>query len=132
MKRFTLITAIFLAIVVLAIFTVNVSAQDKKDVAKEVKKNVVKVLGTEKQDCSTKDCAKTCLEKCTASECQDLDPAKCNDAKCACNVKADSKECLAKHAKGECKDHKPGECCPTDQAKKQTDQVKKQTNNEKK
>lgn len=125
MKRFTHITAIFLAIVVLAVFAANVGAQDKKDLKKEAKKHIVKATGSEKQDCSTKDCAKTCLEKCTASECQEHDPAKCSDAKCDCNVKPDSKECAEKHAKGECKDHKPADASKLDKAKKQVEPKKK-------
>jgi hypothetical protein len=125
MKRFNIITAIFLAIVVLAVFAVNVGAQDKKDVKKEVKKHVVKVLGTEKQGCSTKDCAKACPEKVAASECQEHDPAKCSDEKCDCSMKAGSKECLEKHAKGECKDHKPVDASKPDQTKKQDDKKKK-------
>lgn len=125
LKRFTIITVISLALVILIVFVANAGAQDKKDVTKEAKKQAAKVLGTEKDGCATTDCAKKCSEQCTESECLAHDPAKCSHEKCDGALKPGSKECLEKHAKGECKDKKTGACCPTDQAKKQDAPKKK-------
>ena len=116
MKRFNMITAVFLAVIFLMVFAINVSAQDKKD----IKKQEVKVQKTEKKDSNPENCAKACQEKIAKTDCcKNHDPAKCNHEKCDCGLKPGSKECLEKHAKSESTEQKPGECCHSDQAKKE-------------
>jgi len=112
MKRWNIILVTLLAVILVVMFTVNVSTQDKKEVTKAVQID-------HKCDC-TKGCQGTqaeavCKDHATKCNCEKCN---CTKEKCECKPKPCAEDCQKKHAAGECKDHKPGECCPSDQAKK--------------
>ena len=134
MKRFNIISAIFLTVIFLVVFTVNVGAQDKK----EAKKEEIKVQKTEtpahkpnSPACVAKHATGAC-EGHKAGECQPEKCEKCNCTHqegekhvCNCDPKTCSKECLEKHAAGECKDLKAGETQKSNEVKKQPEKKDK-------
>ncbi len=122
MKRWNIMMIALLAVILVAMFTMNVSTQDIKEVTK-----------TEQTDHKC-ECTKACSGKITEVVCKEHDPAKCNctkekcdctQEKCDCKIKPSSEDCQKKHAVGECKEHKPGACCQSDNAKKSTETEEK-------
>lgn len=119
MKRWNIILIAILAVILVVMYTVNVSTQDKKEVAKVVqidhKCNCTDGCQGTHAEAACKDHAAKCnCEKCN-----------CTKEKCDCPEKPCTEDCQKKHAAGECKDHKPGACCQSDKAKKSTETEEK-------
>ena len=100
MKRILIIGGLILAVVLMLVFFVYATGQDKENPqtpTETVQKAEKHECGNCPANCSDDQCTAECKDQCSAEckgECTECDPAKCKEM----------------HANDECTGHKPGEC----------------------